>query len=174
MRCRRTHTSAPSSCSCCTSSGTSVFRLLYSMIRCVCGLVIPCLHGRCDPLLCRVLHRGRWQWRPCVMSAMGCCMAVDSRMLAECLTDSGSPSRAQRCPTSMACNSPAASSTLVWVQVLSELVEVVQCSTDREAINMGIWLHETLSLMARWRVRPSQQRHSVTKLETTSIVSITA
>ena len=38
-------------------------------------------------------------------------------------------------------------------QALSELVEVVQCSTDREAINMGIWMHETLSLLARWRVR---------------------
>ena len=32
-------------------------------------------------------------------------------------------------------------------------MEVVQCSTDREAINMGIWLHETLSLLAHWRVR---------------------
>ena len=38
-------------------------------------------------------------------------------------------------------------------QVLSELVEIVQCSTDREAINVGIWMHETLSLLARWRVR---------------------
>ena len=37
-------------------------------------------------------------------------------------------------------------------QVLSELLEIVQCSTDREAINLGIWMHETLSLLARWRV----------------------
>ena len=45
-------------------------------------------------------------------------------------------------------------------QALSELVEVVQCSTDREAINMGIWMHETLSLLARWRVRAT---HSLSR-----------
>ena len=40
------------------------------------------------------------------------------------------------------------------VQALREVVELVRCATDREAINLGIWLHETLALMAHWRVLP--------------------
>lgn len=39
------------------------------------------------------------------------------------------------------------------LQVIKDMVELVLCSTDAEAANLGIFLQHTLSLMARWRVR---------------------
>ena len=33
------------------------------------------------------------------------------------------------------------------------MVELVLCSTDAEAANLGLFLQHTLSLMAHWRVR---------------------
>ena len=48
-------------------------------------------------------------------------------------------------------------------------MEVVQCSTDREAINMGIWMHETLSLLARWRVRAN---HSLSRCHNAVSMSV--
>ena len=44
-------------------------------------------------------------------------------------------------------------------------MELVRCATDREAINLGIWLHETLALMARWRVSPIQHPHRCPRVQ---------
>lgn len=64
--------------------------------------------------------------------------------------------RLQSRPVPCACPGVTAEPcALNLAQALREVVELVRCATDREAINLGIWLHETLALMARWRVSPA-------------------
>ena len=38
-------------------------------------------------------------------------------------------------------------------QMMRQLVNLVFCCTDREALNLAIFLHETFTLLERWRVR---------------------
>ena len=39
------------------------------------------------------------------------------------------------------------------LQMMRQLVNLVFCCTDREALNLAIFLHETFTLLERWRVR---------------------
>ena len=39
------------------------------------------------------------------------------------------------------------------VQMMKEVFQILLCCTDREALNLGVLLHDTLQLLERWRVR---------------------
>ena len=40
-------------------------------------------------------------------------------------------------------------------QVMKQLIFLLPTCTDREALNLAVFFHETFTLVERWRVRPS-------------------
>ena len=40
-------------------------------------------------------------------------------------------------------------------QVMKQLIFLLPTCTDREALNLAVFFHETFTVVERWRVRPS-------------------
>lgn len=45
------------------------------------------------------------------------------------------------------------------VQMMKQLINLVFSCTDREALNLAIFLNETFILLERWRVRSAHALH---------------